>query len=458
MDSNAANWKNSIEVFNTGITLTADGQEYDSINKLCIFYGSSNNWLDVPTYECGQKSVEAIYHYVGDIQVIAMNSALTYEKYTIENVSFRKSDPSSFVKNDVIVDVDNYKIDLKSDLEALLLEACGQTVVCEGALIEDIKIKYGDLQPMPLFDLENPEESQAVLDYIEILNKYIRAKNGAINSQNIRIELIYEYNVGPTRQVVSTVYNVTDQLPNITDPLSTDDIQLEYKAFDVTSDEIKLLLYGDEFTATLTANGAIYSGKIISRFVSYEDRNGHVTSIDNASYEYIASQTAFGYYTLECRVKLLEDTTNHVVFDSNMYGKSFFIRVELKDSIIPTLTLLGEKEVSVKQFDVYKDAGAKCSDSSGCEVEITYYFNTEDNEVEEIDTDVVGEYIIKFVAVDGDGNVSFVERRVVYVTGVNALDTTSIIVIASVVGLFVLIVVFAIIMEVRKNKKMKNIA
>ena len=48
-------------------------------------------------------------------------------------------------------------------------------------------------------------------------------------------------------------------------------------------------------------------------------------------------------------------------------------------------------------------------------MKITYYF--EGKQVEKIDTDKVGTYTIKYVAVDGSGNESFEEVKTVIIIG-----------------------------------------
>ena len=108
-----------------------------------------------------------------------------------------------------------------------------------------------------------------------------------------------------------------------------------------------------------------------------------------------------------------------------------------------------------EQYDVYKDSMPRCSDATGCRVQVTYYFEGE--VVERIDTDKVGTYTVKYVAIDGAGNRSFEATRTVVIIGINALDTTSILIIASIVIVFGGLVTLAVIIEVKKNKRNKII-
>lgn len=448
-----------IELTDGNVIANFDSHGYEDIDEVCIFYGG-DNWLDKPEYECGAKQVVPDYTYKGDIQVLVFNTASLYEKLTITDVDFANGYAASdFVKNDIIVNLDNHVIEIQDDIITLTNAACGDHLKCYGQIdLDTLFVKYGDL-PEENLAIENVDKDnrKAFINYIDVLNNKIKLSQSATSKQNIKIEVIFQYNVGPTVQRISMVYNFVDELPNIKDAISTDDVKLEYKGFDITSIDTIQDLYADELNVELEDEaGTSYMGVITSRFVSYKNRAGVVTALNNESYEYIAEQSNFGHYTLECRVKLVKNITTNTVYTTNIYVKSFFVDVELKDSIIPTLTLLGDKEVEVKQHDVYKDAGSKCNDVSGCTVKVTYYFNSEDNEVEKVDTSKAGKYIIKYVAEDGDGNLSFVETRTLTVTGVNSLDQTSIIVIVAVAAILILVVGIAVIMEVNKNKKLKN--
>ena len=433
-------------------------QPKSGILKACMFYGG-DSWRDAPSYECGIQQIVPSYTYTGDVQVLIFNSSLFYDEVILENVTFTNGyDESLFVEEDIVVNLDNHSIDIYEDMKFLIEAACSGSICRDTDHSFKFTIKVGDLPEADMeFDFESTDSQGIKLDFLELLNIMMRQADSAKISKNIEVKITLNYVVGPTKQHVSMIYKFVDEFPNLIEAVSLGNVQLEYKQFNATSSEFVRSLYGDELEVTLKdKNNVYYRGQVISRFVSYIDRAGNVRALNNESITYISEQSSFGYYILECRIKLLQNITDNVVYETALYGKSFFIQVELKDSIVPTLTLLGDKEVQLKQHDVFKDLGAKCDDASGCVVITTYYFNSQDNEVEEIDTSKIGKYIIKYVAKDGDGNLSVVETRTVIVTGVNALDTTSIIVIASVVLVFILIVTFAIIMEIRKNKKMKN--
>ena len=389
------NFEEHINVENGIITANFDPATYPDINKVCLFYGG-DDWKENFTYQCGNRQVESIYTYIGDIQILVFNEALMFDLLTIRDVHFTNGyDASEFVINKNMT-LDDYEQDLTTDLTTLIHAACFGLSVCEDDRHSYFLLQIDDSEPELLdISVENFQESGNIsLNFLKMLNDKLRNPSAALEANNVQVKIIFEYPVGSTKQRVMMTYNFTDNLPNIVDEISLDDVKLEYKNFDITSKSVIKLLYGDDLLVTLKDNNDIsYSGKIVPRFVAYKDRAGNVSAIDNKSYTYIGEQTAFGYYTLECRVKLLRDLTNDVVYDDDIYVKSFFVNVELKDSIIPTLTLLGDKEVNVKQFDVYKDAGTKCSDLSGCEVKVTYYLNSEDNQVEKIDTAVTGKYI-----------------------------------------------------------------
>ena len=223
--------------------------------------------------------------------------------------------------------------------------------------------------------------------------------------------------------------------------------------------ELKQKLYADELEVSLSDKAGVnYVGKILPVFVSYTSLDGNVRNIDNKSYDYINGVSEFGTYLLECRVKLITNISTGTNYTEDVYTKSFFINVELSDTTIPTLTLLGDSNVTIHQYDAYKDASAKCSDLSGCVVNVTYYKNEikEENIIDEIDTKIAGKYIIRYEAVDSAGNKSFEVIRTVNVVSMDELDATSIIIIVSVVVAFALFVTLGIILERKKTKRTKE--
>lgn len=431
----------------SGYNVEADfsSSSYTDLNKLCIVYGDDLTGVA----KCGDTAlVESTYYYNGSFLLVLLDNSSNYavlrydnqllgEGYQLENFTFD-------------VDGTRDEVDITDNIFAL------SDIVCNGAYFcisnEDYFVKYGDvverLADIAAMTYELPS-------YLEILNQKFKDSTCVKGECNKSVEVYVEYQIGELTQKLSIIYNFADKLPYITDSININPISLEYGSFDINSDGVKQMLYGDDLEVTLEdAAGTEYIGKIVPRFVEYKDKNGNISAINDGKYDYIGTAKDLGYYTLECRVKLLSNRTTGLVYTDEIYTKSFFIVVTLDDTKIPTLTLLGDAEVEVKQNNAYKDAGYKCEDASTCVVTVKYYLD--DEEVDRIDTRVAGKYIIKYSAVDTAGNASLELTRTVTVTGVDEVNASTIIIIVSIVVVFGAVIALAIIIEVRKNRKRRE--
>lgn len=440
------------------VTIDESVEGFEDFYKVCMYYGDVSylnraTCISSLTYS---SKITSQYHYNGDITIVAMDDTGNVEVVKFEDVSFA----NGYKEDDFTFSVDsNGELVITDNYEDLVQIACGANSTCKSSA--KVYAKYGEYNELVANQVT---EEVKLPTYLEMLNKKFKDNTCALGACDRQVEVKVVYKVGTIEQSISAYYYYVDNNPQIRNtqdhPFEINDtVVLEYKGFNISSDAIIQSLYGDRLSVNLVSRDnptiVIYRGVVSPVFVSYTDRNGNVTLIDNQPFNYIASVDGFGYYLLECRVLLQYDVLNEKEIEDEVYGKSFFVKVELKDSIKPTLSLLGDAEVSVKQYDVYKDAGTKCSDLSECRVVVKYYLNDETNEVEEIDTSVAGKYIIKYVAIDGDGNESFPTYRYVEVVTVANLDTTSIIIIATVIGAFALFVIFGII-NIKKKSKRSN--
>jgi hypothetical protein len=215
----------------------------------------------------------------------------------------------------------------------------------------------------------------------------------------------------------------------------------DFEQLDLNDSHTKRDLFAETFIISLTDGyGTKYSGRINSRLIRYTDRSGNVYKI-NELYTYLGDNLDFGYYLLE----------GYVSIDDG-YGKSFFIEIELADKNKPVITLIGDATMEVKQNDVFKDPEFKCRDASGCKTDIKYFYQNENNEVDKIDTKTPGKYIIKYYAVDGDGNETIAVRTVL-VKNINSMNATSIIIILAVILVLVGSITIAIMHERKKNRE-----
>lgn len=439
---------NYINISGYEVSTSFDTSSYQDIDIICLIYGNdlSNDRRCADMY-----GVESSYHYQGNAIIVALDKARNYVTLQLEDVLFTKGyDLENFIFD---VEGDTNSLDVTDNLNDLYDLVCVSGEQCVG--LSNYYVKYGNV----VEPLKNEETTFSLPSYLEILNNKFRDKNCAVNECDKSVEVYIEYDVGETKQKVSMIYRYDDKLAYITDRINKDDLVLEFGKFDINSNEMKQRLYGDELEVSLQDDaGTRYVGKIIPMFIEYVSKEGDIRKIDNKSYTYISAVSEFGTYLLECKVKLITNITTGVDYTDDVYGKSFFIKVTLDDTTIPTLTLLGESNIEVQQYDAYKDASAKCSDLSGCVVNVTYYLDEvkEENKVNGIDTKTPGKYLIRYVAVDSAGNSSFEVIRTVTVSAIDDLNATSIIIIVSVVLVFALFVTLGIILEVRKNKRRKE--
>ena len=453
------NLQDHIIVDETGVKVSFDTSltGYEDIDKACLFYGEIGSINDATCISdlTTTSKITSEYHFRGKAIVIVVDKVGNFGKIEVEDAYFAKG----YAIEDYIYNANTTDaLDVSGVYNELMDMACDvvdSTCYNKGLLYA----KYGDY--IELLD----QEDMTLPTYLEILNKKFKDNACALGACDKQVELQVVYKIGNVEQTISAYYNYIDDNPQIKStteqPFTINDtVTLEYKSFNISSDAIIQSLYGDNLSVNLVSRDdpdtVIYQGVISPIFVSYKDRNGNVSLINDESYGYISTVNEFGYYALECRIKLTRDVVNGTDITEEQYAKSFFVTVELKDSVKPTLSLVGDSEVTVKQYDVYKDAGTKCSDLSTCRVEVTYYLNDETNQVDKIDTDIAGKYIIKYVAIDGDGNESFPTYRYVDVVALTSLDTTSIIVIAAVVGLFVIFVVVGIVNIKKKSRRLKE--
>lgn len=405
--------------------------ETEGIYKLCIFYGETLEEI----YECNYGgSISSAYYYTGPVTIVALDESANMASVSREVVFKNGYDVSGEKETDILT---NSLLD--NSYENVLPQYIENP--------QNIKyfVKYGDL-----IEEYDPEEVIS-LSALDILNQKYQKSDCAFNKCDIKVEAFMTFDIAGVEQKISDFYILSDNSPNIKDKLSTLDITLDYKKFDINNVSLKTKLYAEGLRVGLIdENEYEYSGKVTSSFVSYIDKNGVVTKLENEPYDYISTVSKLGTYLLECKVQILKNNTTNDEY-TDRYGKSFFIRVKLEDKTLPTITLTGESEVTLKQYDVYKDSSAICEDDTECVITVNYYFNGLDNKVESIDTSKPGTYTIEYVATDEGGNVATTTRTIV-VQNINSLDTTSIIVIVSVAVLFIIFVTTGIIIQKKKAR------
>ena len=425
-------------------------EEYSQFEKICLFYGN-----ETTNYSCANMTSELIVYsdkyYVGPINVVLADVDMNVVKIAFDNVTLDTGfDPSMFEVSDIVGDLTSRQ-DVTVEVQNIIAIACAGEENC----LETVKVygKYGS--ETELLSSTHDITSLKLPTYIEILNKGYTHKACAFERCNETIEVYVSYVVGGVNQKLSAKYSYIDKLPQITTTI--DDYKLtrkyDFSQLDITDFYTKRELFADPLGVTLTdGEGTIYEGTINSRFVKYTDRQGNVQILNDMPYTYIANKNSFGYYLLEGRVTLNKNVTTGTNINTQVYGKSFFVNVELADTKAPTLTLVGDETMSLKQYDVFKDPEFKCTDNSGCTLSIKYYYETEDEEVEKVDTSVPGKYIIVYSAVDADGNVSEL-RRIVNVESVNAMNATAIIIIVAVVLVFAGSIALAVWLEIKRKRE-----
>lgn len=424
-----------------------DFSEYSDVRKFAVFYGDLIDADSIYQYAViGETTIIPNFYYQGNANIVVFDDADNFEMLPIQNANFNKGYlKENYTKNSLTNAMG--EINIEDDVLELYLLACGG----DGECIENavLTVEYGD-------KVEVLEENK-LPKYLDILNKKYRDSTCASTVCNKEVVVSVNYSVAGVEQKVSRYYNYVDDFATMENALSINDVKLEYKQFDIVNDNsLKQKLYIGGLLVNVSDAQYNYTAEVSPVFVEYKDRNGNATELENLPYTSISGFDGFGHYLMECRLKLVKNLTTNEEYTSEVFTKSFFIDVELQDTIAPVVTLVGEGEIELKQYAAYKDDGYKCNDLSTCTVTVSYYLNDKDHVVEGVDTKVAGKYIIEYSAVDGDGNVSDTVTRIVMVASVNSFDTTSIIVIASIVVVFIAIVVAGIIIEVRKNRKMKE--
>ncbi len=401
------------------------------ISKLCVFYGET---LD-DIYECSSSgNLTASEYYKGPVIMVVIDKG--------ENVVFLEKEVI-FTKG---YDIDNEHI--VTNIENAQIEEAYNTLIAAMGFtdLDEFKkyVDYGN------FVEEYNSENEISLDLLKLLNEYRQDKICAFESCDHLVVAYLEFEVAGVKQTIPFNFLFKDNLPNIITSTVTDDINLGYKKFDITNVKLQGSLFAHGYDINLLdEDDNSYKGEITTSFVKFIDKDGNVELLNNKPYDYIASVNKVGTYVLEGRVRILKNLTTNEEY-TDRYGKSFFINVNLNDVTKPTVTLLGESEITIKQHDVYKDSGAKCEDDIACEITVAYYLDGK--QVESIDTSVEGEYIIEYTATDVGGNVAKTTRTVI-VKNINSLDITSIIIIVSVVVLFIIFITAGIIIERKKARR-----
>ena len=438
-----------IEIRNNVIEFT-NIDEYSDFDRICLFYGTGTE-----EYVCAnitsELSVTSDKYYSGPISVVLTDVGMNIVKFSYDGVTLDSGyDPSLYEMYDIIGDLE-HKQDITNEIKELIELAC----VGEQECLDTVKVygKYGVIEER----LSNSANitSLKLPTYLEILNKGFTNKACAFERCNETIEVYVSYTIGGVKQKLSAKYSYLDKLPQINEKI--DDYALnrkyDFSDLDVTNFITMRELFASPLGVTLTdGDGTVYQGLVTSRFVRYTDRAGNVTKLNNQSYSYIGGKSDFGYYLLEGSVKLTKNVTTGATISEEIYGKSFFVNVELADTKKPVLQLIGDATMTLKQYDVFKDPEFKCTDNSRCTMSIKYYYESEGNEVDKVDTTIPGTYLIKYTAVDADGNVSTLTRTV-YVESVNAMNGTAIIIIVVVILVFVGSIAIAIWFEIKRKRE-----
>ena len=438
-----------IEINDNVITFT-NLDEYSDFDRICLFYGT-----EISEYICAnttsELSVTSDKYYSGPISVVLTDVWMNIIKFSYDEVTLDSGyDPSIYEVNNIVGDL-VYKHDVTNEVKDLIELACAGESEC----LSTVKVygKYGVTEEV----LSNSSSISTLKlpTYLEMLNKGFTNKACAFQRCNETIEVYVSYVVGGLKQKLAAKYSYIDTLPQITDQI--DDYQLnrryDFSDLDVSNFITMRELFATPLGVTLVdGDGTTYEGIITSRFVRYIDRNGNVNKLNNLPYTYIGGKKAFGYYLLEGSVKLTKNVTTGTSISGDVYGKSFFVNVELADTKKPVLTLIGDSSMKLKQYDVFKDPEFKCVDASTCTMSTKYYYENENNEVDKVDTTIPGTYIIKYSAMDADGNVSTLTRTV-YVESVNAMNGTAIIIIVVVILVFVGSIAIAIWFEIKRRRE-----
>lgn len=441
--------KSFIEIKNNSVEFT-NIDDYNEFDRICLFYGTTG--VD---YVCAnitsQLLVESDRYYVGPISVVLTDINMNVIKFDYDNVTLDTGyDPSAYVVDDIIGNLTNTQ-DVTTEVSALIDLACAGNAEC----LSTVKVygKYGD-EDVLLSNSSNVSNLK-LPTYLEILNKGFALKDCAFSRCNESIEVYVSYKIGGVNQKLSAKYNYIDQIPQITTEIDDYSPTRTYDFSDLNVEDFrtKLELFADSFSVTLDdGNGTTYQGEVTARFVKYTNRNGVSTPLSNKPYNYLKNKTEFGYYLLEGKVRLTKNLTTGTDITTEMYGKSFFVNVELADTKPPQLQLIGEATMHLKQYDVFKDPEFKCNDNSRCTMSIKYYYEGTSNEVDKVDTTIPGTYTIVYTAIDADGNVSTLTRTVM-VESVNAMNLTSILIIVAVILVFAGSIAIAIWFEIKRRRE-----
>ena len=441
--------KSFIEMKNNMIEFT-NIDDYNEFDKICLFYGTTG-----ADYVCANITsellVESDRYYVGPISVVLVDTNMNVIKFDYDNVTLDTGyDPSNYVVDDIIGNLTNTQ-DVTTEVSALIDLACAGNTEC----LSTVKVygKYGD-EDVLLSNSANVTNLK-LPTYLEILNKGYSLKECAFKRCNESIEVYVSYKIGGVNQKLSAKYNYIDKIPQISAEIDDYSPSRTYDFSDLNVEDFKtkLELFANSFTVTLDdGNGNTYQGEVTASFVKYTNRNGVSTPLSNKPYNYLKGKTEFGYYLLEGKVRLTKNLTTGTNITTEMYGKSFFVNVELADTKPPQLQLIGEATMHLKQYDVFKDPEFKCNDNSRCTMSIKYYYEGTSNEVDKVDTTIPGTYTIVYTAIDADGNVSTLTRTVM-VESVNAMNLTSILIIVAVILVFAGSIAIAIWFEIKRRRE-----
>lgn len=416
-------------------------EEHSQLSKMCLIYGD-----DLESAVCSNATTTLIVnsdkYYSGKVMVILadeyMNTySLEYNSVTLNN----GYDETQYVYENIEGNTE-YEHEITEEIKDLIEFACVGDVKCLETV--EVHLKYGEKDEIIN---DSSEFTKLVLPtYLDMINGGFNTISCAFSRCDQEVEVYVSYLVGGVNQKLSAKYKYIDRLPQL-------DYSLDYYAptrsydfstLNVNSISVQRELFVNPLEVNLTDGyNRQYLGVLKARIIQYTDRNGNVSTLNNTDYTYLSNNKNFGYYLLEGYIE---------IYQEEFMGKSFFISVELADKNPPVLEFIGSSRMELKQYDVFKDPEFKCNDGSGCTTSTKYYYQTLDNEVDKIDTAKSGTYYIKYIAVDGDDNVSELVRTVV-VESVNAMNATSIIIIVSVVVLLVGFITIAIIVERKKSKE-----
>jgi PKD repeat protein len=230
-------------------------------------------------------------------------------------------------------------------------------------------------------------------------NYYTGLESKVITTGNIDITKVGTYTL---------VYNVTDGSGNKAVPVS------------------RTVIVRDTKAPSVTLNGKAAEKLEVNTGIAYADPGVVVTDNSNAA-KLVVTGSYYATFPDGKPTQLGDYTIVYTATDSSGNTTSVTRDIKVVDETAPVITLKGRPGVNVCRWAVYNDAGYTLSDN---------YYDTSDITVT-IDGDLVstqeeGIYNFRYMAVDGSGNTSYSDWRIVNVkpageagcmTGINALGS-----------------------------------